>query len=76
MFRFECFVIDCLKKIHAPRRFNTSAKLNLHFFDYLCAVIIELPNPNKAKYRQVKVERHFENGSSENLLTSKALALK
>ena len=54
------FLAKCIKKTNAPQRENTNAACNLEAFDYLCSVIVQLPNADNKKYRKVKIEKHTE----------------
>lgn len=56
-FKLNFFVGKCIKKMYAQNRLNGKSKINQDAFDYLCAVLIQLPNNNKAKSRKIKIEK-------------------
>lgn len=75
--RIQYFYNRCYKKLVHELSHSSGTRLESSpFFDYMCAVIQELPNPNKTKFRRVKIERILPNGEVHTLIESDLIQVK
>jgi len=74
--RLSHFLVYCKEKVISIGKSKEKQLQNKAVFDYLCAVINQLPNSDGKKFRKVKIEKQTNGMQRSTFLSSKNYKLK
>lgn len=74
--RLHFFYNKCYRKLLHQTKISKERKCDFPFFNYLCAVVLEIPNTSDKAFRQVRIDRFSsKNNKKESFLQSDFIAL-
>jgi len=73
--RFHHFLVRCKVKIVDAKKTKSAELPNKAVFDYLCAVIHQLPNTESKNFRKLKIELQTNEMKTRTVISSENLVL-